>query len=89
MITDQPNTGDGDIRQGGGRNAPKPPAPAAPVPVKMYVLGGSTRMKRALIIAHVQKAMKAGLSMESAVVGLGVSAATVRRWCGERDEVSS
>ena len=69
MITDQPNTGDGDIRSG-GRNAPTTPAPVAPVKLS----------REARLLLHVQTAARMGLSLEDALAGTGVSARQVRRW---------
>ncbi len=59
MITDQPNTGDGDIRSG-GRNAPTTP-PAAPA------------VKRMPLLRMVHHAQTMGLTVAEALEGTGVS----------------
>lgn len=61
----------GDIRQGGGHNAPSPTDPA--------------RTRKERLIEHVSLARQMGLSLEDAVHGLEVSAATVQRWLDEEE----
>lgn len=70
MSTDQPNTGDGAIRQGGGRNAPTTPAPAAPVKLS----------REARLILHVDLALRSGLSTEDALAGLNVTQRQLSAW---------
>lgn len=67
MITDI--VGDGDIRQGWGRNAPTTPAPA---PVKLS--------REARLILHVDLAVRSGLSTDDALAGLDVTPRQLSAW---------
>ena len=73
MITDQPNTGDGDIRQGGGGNPP--PHVSGHNPAEPRKLSREARL-----ILHVDLAVRSGLTTEDALDGLGVTPRQLAAW---------